>query len=523
MEVVGSNYYKQYCDEAEKHDKLENKLNHLKAENKSLINRMNYFESNLEAIVAKAVHAAVTPLKEELRQKDKDLQSAHQEIGRLKALINKDSSNSSKPPSSNGFKEVMNNRVKSGKKQGGQFGHKGHRLSLPENMEELERLGTLERRLTDYTDGTEPYISRYQLDIQTKVIVTEYRFSQDATLPSEFYNEVTYGDETKAILLVLLNEGIVPKKRLAEIISGLTHQAIHLSPATLESFQKEFATKLVAAKELEAIKTHLLNAEVMHVDDSSLKTTQRIIYDEEDIQLVKGYETKEKGSYRATIRTYSNPHSTLLTMNPTKAEVGVIRDNILPRFHGTLVHDFESKFFKYGQRNAACVAHLIRTLIGLLTLYKREIAGEIADFFREMNAYKEQNIQEGMTSCDPERLASFEAMYDELMRRSRAIIHAAPSDFGQEELRVIIDRLEAHKDNYMLFMQDYQIPWTNNQAERDLRMDKTKQKVSGAFRSWVGVNTHAVNRSFISTVKKRKLDLVGAIRKVFKSEPVLTN
>jgi hypothetical protein len=82
-----------------------------------------------------------------------ELTKAHVEISRLKSIINKDSSNSSKPPSSNGFKSIPNSREKSGKSQGGQKGHPGHRLGLPENMEELERPGVIERRLADHTNG----------------------------------------------------------------------------------------------------------------------------------------------------------------------------------------------------------------------------------------------------------------------------------------------------------------------------------------------------------------------------------
>ena len=162
-------------------------------------------------------------------------------------------------------------------------------------------------------------------------------------------------------------------------------------------------------------------------------------------------------------------------------------------------------------------------LMGLVILYHRDIAGEIAELFRSMNDHKEQDIQNDIEACDPEKLASFSAEYDELMRRSREIIKEDSDEFGKDELRVIIDRLENHKDKYMLFMEDYDVPWTNNQAERDLRMDKTKQKVSGTFRSWTGITTHATNRSFISTVKKRGLDLVGSVRDVFKGKPVLSS
>ena len=92
---------------------------------------------------------------------------------------------------------------------------------------------------------------------------------------------------------------------------------------------------------------------------------------------------------------------------------------------------------------------------------------------------------------------------------------------GHDELRRMLNRLTEYKDCYLLFIRDYKAPFTNNQAERDLRPCKTKQKVSGCFRSWLGIQRYVRIRSFVSTLKKCKLNLLESISKVIHGRPLV--
>jgi transposase len=92
---------------------------------------------------------------------------------------------------------------------------------------------------------------------------------------------------------------------------------------------------------------------------------------------------------------------------------------------------------------------------------------------------------------------------------------------GYKKLRAMLKRLHKHKDCYLLFIKDYEVPFTNNLSERDLRPCKTKQKVSGCFRSWKGISNYTKIRSFISTLKKRGMNIFDSIQKVLKGAPVL--
>ena len=422
------------------------------------------FEERINAAVTKAVNQAILPMKEELAK-------TYKEIERQRSIINKDSSNSSKPPSTNGWKTIPNNREKSGLKQGGQKGHPGHRLQLPENVAELEEKGYVERRLVDHTDGLEMYVSRFTIDMETKVIITEHRFAKDTALPSELYNEVSYGNGLKASTLLLMNEGTVAHKRLSEIIRSQTHGIVALSTGTMDRFQRDFAGCLTKTGELEAIKQDLLNGDVMNTDDTAMRTLERIVYpQDDDKQGPVTYECAEKKSFRATVRTHSNERSTLYTVNPRKNMKGIERDGLLPEYTGNLCHDHESKFYNYGKDNGACGEHLLRDLKGLRDLSNCPWAEEMREFMRGMNTYKNNDLASGALFCDPEKLSQYALEYDQIMENGRKAIDLMDEgDWGYAEFNAMLNRLTNYKDNYMLFMRYYKVPFTNNLAERDLR------------------------------------------------------
>ena len=460
-----------------------------------------------------AVAAATAPLLAELEK-------AHAEIARLKAIINKDSSNSSKPPNQCGFKRHANNsREKSGRHIGGQKGHPGHRLGLPVNMDELVEKGIVIKSVVDHTGGIGDYISRFVIDVEVTTTITEHRFAVGAELPEGLYNEVSYGDNIKAMSVLLLNEGVIAEKRFSDILAGLTRGVVTISPATLERFQAQFAKKLEDSGELESIKQDLLNGEVMHTDDTPLRCVETVEYKENGEMVVQ---TAEGKSFDATVRTYSNDRSTLYTVNPKKDKEGVDRDDVLPDYLGMLSHDHETKFYSYGIAHSTCGEHLLRDLKGLRDLWKIPWAEDMRMHVAGMNRHKNRDLLNNVAVCDPVLLAGFERRFDELLESGRtAFASMKEGDFGFDELRKMLNRLTDFKDCYLLFMRNYKAPFTNNMAERDLRAEKTRQKVSLSFRSWGGITNHVKIRSFISTVNKRKNDLFAAIAQVLSDEPVL--
>ena len=462
-------------------------------------------EDAVLARIEAAVDSATAPLLEELA-------NAHLEIARLKAILNKDSSNSSKPSSKNGFKQIPGYREKSGKPRGGQKGHPGHRLGLPENLDELVANGIVQKRVIDHSGGSAEYVSRYVIDVEVLTTVTEHRYAVGARLPDGLYNEVSYGNNIKAMSVMLLTEGIIAELRFSGILAGLTQGVVAISPATLEKFKSQFADKLENSGELEAISEDLLNGEVINTDDTPLRCAETAEYLEDGTEVIISAEGK---SYSATVRTHSNETATLYTVNPRKDMEGIERDGLLPRFFGILGHDHEAKFYNYGTLHSTCGEHLRRELIGLRDLHMITWAEDMRAHIVGMNAHKNKDLGDGKAACAHETLEAFERTYDDLLERGRGDFgQMKRGDFGYDEFRVMLNRLTDFKDCYLLFIRNYKAPWSNNLAERDLRPEKTKEKVSLLFRSWNGIKNHVKIRSFISTAKKHRLDLFSAITKV---------
>jgi len=533
---MASNYeksiYKQLEDEIIAHeaskakiDALRIEISDLKAEIAAMKARhAEEMKAAIQAAVEEAVKAATEPL--------------FQEILRLKAIIGKDSSNSSKPPSSDGFKtpraKVQNSREQTGKKPGGQKGHKGHTLELPENIEELIAKGEVAYEVEEHGDCSGLYSTKYEIGIQIKAIITEHRYPIGSKIPPEHANNVFYGDSAKALALLLSAGDFVPFERLSELFSQLTNGVCAPTEGMLAALMPSFAKKLDA--ELESVKQDLLNSEVMHTDDTPLKTTQKLQYavcGKGGCGLDSASCSKECGepemasteglgkTMQAYARTYSNERSTLYAAQARKDAGGLLRDGIIELFFGILSHDHDAKLYRHGGGHATCCEHLCRDLKELEALYSIKWAQGARSFFYDMNARKNRDLELNISECDPEALEAYMDKYDAMAAEGRAYLKSlGENGFGAKELNAMLNRLEKYKSCYTLFMRDYRAPFTNNLAERDLRMIKAKQKISGCFRSWGGITSFLAIRSFLSTAHKRGLNLLESIEKVFKGEPV---
>lgn len=520
--IMTANYSKdiirQLEEQTRKADNLEKENKNLRSEVKYLRKQLSDFEENINKRISDAIEKAIVPLKEEISVKNDELIKANTEISRLKAVINKDSGNSSKPPSTNGYKKVSNSREKTGNLPGGKKGHEGRRLSKPKNLDELVEKGLAEVRVVDHTNGNAEYVSRWVADIEVKTIFTEHRFPTESELPKEYMNEITYGTNIKAICTLLSVEGIIARERLAEFFNQITNGILTPAEATLGEFINQVAKGL--DKEVDVIKNTLLNGEVMHVDETPMKCSQTLEYNESEEEPT--LRTAQKSTYNVTVRNYSNAQATLYTVNPKKNIEGIERDGILPTFIGTLSHDHDKKLYNYGTNHSTCGAHLVRELKGLNELYNSSWADDMRHFMLQLNEHKNHDLNLGQTECNPAMLQLYVKWYDELVQAGEDELKKNESGgFGEKEISKMIKRLRNYKENYVLFIKNYKVPFTNNLSERDLRPCKTKQKVSGCFRSWSGIKTYTTVRSFVSTVKKRGLNLLNSIKNIFEGTPVL--
>ena len=299
------------------------------------------------------------------------------------------------------------------------------------------------------------------------------------------------------------NVGMMSLERVSEFIAEATEGLISLCEATIVSFSRNVAEKV----NLEPLIQDLLNWEVLHTDETPVKTTQRFELGTSEA------ETAKHATLHAYVRTYWNARTTLLTANAHKDEAGVKEDNILTRFFGILSHDHDAKLYNYGTSHATCGVHLSRELKGMSDLCMLRWAGDVREFFLEMNRKKNDDLSRNHACCNLMILQEYETRYDTLVEEgARYLAGMREKSLGFDELRKMVNRLSSFKDSYLLFMRDYTAPFSNNQSERDLRHCKTKQKVSGCYRAWQGVLDYCKIRSLTGTAKKRGLNILHAIR-----------
>jgi transposase len=522
---MSTNYSRQLIKEYERAmlriEELEREDRKQKAENRYLRHRVNELENMQEERIARevdiAVAKAVAPLYARIAELEAIVEAKDKEILRLKSQLEKNSGNSSKPPSSDGPKVIPNSRERSDRRQGGQPGHKGHGIKLPENLDELVEQGLAKKEMIDHTNGAERYRSVWIVDIEVATTYTEHRYplesSEDAPPP-----RVVYGDTLKALVIVLSMEGIVALRRIGNFFREVTGGLAAPCRATVERMIEEFAGRL--SPELEEIRKTLLNGKTLHVDETPLRTTEKPEYDENGGQ--KRLKTSKNATQSACLRVYSNDKATLFTVNPQKDGKGVERDGVLAQFHGIVSHDHETKFYGFGTGDATCGAHLLRELKGLRELYNCPWAEEFTVFYKAVNDHKNADLGRGVLECNAELVQTYSAQYDELLERGFEILRNMDGkSFGRDELRRMLNRLRNYKAAYMQFIDNYDAPFTNNQAERDLRPSKTKQKVSGCFRSWRGLETFAAISSYFSTLKKSSRNLLSSVLSTLKSFPTV--
>jgi hypothetical protein len=501
-------------------DAYEEKIRELKLTIKSKDNEIHMMQEYITSREAAydRLQSEKNDLQKELDKRGRECEQLQETIAGLTARINRDSSNSSKPPSTDGFKKVIHNsRPATEKKPGGQPGHKGHTLGISDKLKQLIDSGDIPVVVEEHGNQDNDFVIRYELDIQTTVSVKEHRFHQGEDIPDRFNNPVNYGANLKALCTYLSTVGLVSAERISDMIQEMSRGLIAPSKAVILSFQKEASAHL--DDELEAIRDAILDAPVINTDETPIKSTQR--------PSANGYEMEEaKGTtYNINVRTYSSDDSTLLTVSAHKDSESVKADNILPQTTQPIVHDHDIKYFKFGVgKHGECNIHIIRYLKSIIELTRHGWAAAMAALLLSMLALKENDLANNINFMDGQSLAKYSDEYDRIIQVGRAENSALnPKSAIRNQESNLIERLAKYKENHLLFAYDYTVPFTNNAAERDLRWIKTQQKVSGCHRSYEGAKVMARLMSFIKTLKKRKLPVLASLNDILSNRAVLAS
>jgi transposase len=460
-----------------------------------------------------AVHTSLAQALEQLEQ-------ASARIKQLEGQAGKDSHNSSKPPSTDGFKEPVRKtaslRQKSGKKSGGQPGHRGNTLRMVE-LPDQRILLTPAQCQHCHQDLAEAKLCRRErvqvFDLPSLGLqVTEYQVEVkacpccQAETRAELPDGLTlasaqYGPNVKTLAVYLACVHLLPLARVCQILADLFGTTF--SQASVLAACQQSATTILPV--LERIKTALQSSRVIHNDET-------------------GFRVKHK---RWWLHVAATCWFTLYLAHPKRGNEATEAMGILPTFRGISVHDSLICYLHYQCTHALCVVHYLRELTFICEHYGQEWAKEMKALLLEIKAAVQQAREPGSTSLSQVSLQEFEHRYRQLVQTGLAAIPPPPNRPGQrgapqkrEALNLLI-RLQRYQDLILRFMQDFEVPFDNNQAESDLRMIKLRQKISGCFRTEAGVTIFCDLRSYLSTMHKQGVHLLTALRSAMVGSPLL--
>ena len=449
----------------------------------------------------------------------KEIESLEVSIKNLTDRLNKDSSNSSIPSSAEKIytkkKCVNTSREKTGRKTGGQIGHKGSGLTK-EKAEEMIKSGkeehVIEEHVLEGTDINErESIVKYEIDIETKTRVIEHRFYVKETakeIPVEYNTDVQYGVGLKTFAAVALNEGFISLNRTTKIIDEMTNNTIKLSEGSLVNFNRELAMKTM--KSINRIKKALIKAGILNVDETGV----RVNVDETGV----GVNGELNCLHTAVTKYY-----TYYQIENKRGKDGISNLGILEYYVGILVHDHFSSYYQYKtMTHAECNAHILRYLNQVIEVFEREGAKKFLEFLIKTNTNKRDLQAKNIHEFKKEEIEKLETEYLQLLKEWEKEYKAYTK--GKTKTQCLIDegnlfeRLREYREEHLLFIKNFKVPFSNNLAERSLRLIKTKMKVSGCYRGEDNGGNFTTIRSLFETVKKQELNLFESIRKVFNKE-----
>lgn len=454
-------------------------------------------------------------LREQLTRRDELIEQLQQRIQLLEERLSKNSHNSHLPPSSDRFvRQPKSLRKKSGKKPGGQEGHPGKTLMWSELPDEVivHAVTCCEHCQSDLQAVPPVQIEcRQVMDVPVpRLLVQEHQAERKqcpachqitaAPFPAGVEAPVQYGMRLGAMAVYLVQQQLLPWARACEVLSDLV--GAQISEGTLASLIERCAENL---REVEDhIKEALVKADVLHQDETGL--------------YVKGV--------RHWIHVACTTQLTHYAVHPKRGKEALDAIGILLRFGGTSVHDGWRSYFLYDCAHALCLVHLLRELTFLAEEQGLAWAADLKALLLDMKEACEQARERGLTMLHPLEVEDWQAQFVVLVAQADATTPTAQAPPGkkgrakQSAARNLLDRLISDQEAVLAFLHRLVVPFDNNQAERDVRMVKVQQKVSGSFRSEAGATAFCRIRGYLSTLRKQGVDLLASLEATLRGHPI---
>ena len=476
-------------------EKLNEKLDKLLKENKS--QSLTIYNLNLE----------IKELNKQINEKDEKIEKLLEEIDRLKNKNDKDSTNSSKPSSTNyrtpkkkTGANLYNYRTKSNKKVGAQFGHIGNNLNKEQIEETIKSKNVELKEYVHYINNkNKKDIIKYRVGIKIKTYIEKHIFKHSAKtnekLPKEFYTDVTYDNSIKSLSIELGSYNVISYDRLSDFFNIITDGIVNISNGSLVNFVKEFSYKSMST--IEILKGNLLNANNMYTDETGTKFNKKNIF----------------------VRNYSNENTVIYKVHLNKGHKPIKEDEILTNFCGGIMGDYDTTLYSYGTKNYECNIHLGRYLEELIqNIQNITWTRKMKELIFRMNNSRKLAILFGSKCFEKEKVKEYEKEYDEILKEASKENKNIKSSFYKDKANKLYRRMKKYKKNHLYFIHDFEVPFDDNLSEQDLRIFKTKTKISGGFRSFNVAQDYVNILSIIKTSIKRNINPFESIKKIFNNE-----
>jgi len=419
---------------------------------------------------------------------------------KLNKKLNTDHENSSLPSSALPFrKKVHNSRKPSGKKPGGQKGHKAHTASKLSPTKEPVIIPAPDSFINNpdfYPTGNK--ITKQLIDISISVNVTNYVTDEyrnrktgarcHAPFPPGIVNDVNYGSSLKAFAFLLNNYYNVSISKTKQCISDITKGIVNISTGTICNLSSEFS----AATEAERAKIF------------SLLTHSDVLYSDATVSNVNGK--------RKTVIVCTNKDQVLYQHVDHKGHDGLSQTPV-NNFEGTIIHDHDKTYYSYGSSHQECLAHVLRYLIGATELEPG------LTWHKQMHELIQKMIHTSKNNKSVIPKDTIKALTD----KYNAILEIASKEYDENPPdRYFMDgfnlykRLSAYKKEHLYFLSHTEIDYTNNISERQLRKFKRKQKQAVVLRSDSGGQHICDALSIIETAKMQKRNVYDTVEAAFK-------
>ncbi len=433
-------------------------------------------------------------------------------IKELEARLNMNSSNSSKPPSTDNKLEKGKNKTtsKSKKKRGAQTGHKGKGLkivTIPDKTEkilptscsccesslaDIDSLKHEKRQLFDLPDIKMQVIEYQAHSIECK----ECHTISKAKFPKNIKAVTQYGDNLKSLISYLNAYQMLPYERIAETIEDLTSHK--MSVGSIYNFLNTHYDKL---EEFEiTLQQSLLKEDVINSDETGVNVKAKLHW----------------------IHVASSSLMTYYMLHKKRGGIAMDDMEIIPNYTGILVHDHWRPYNKYNNcSHSYCNAHILRELNGVSEKESVIWSEDMHKLLMNMNIAVHKAKEKHKIELSQAQIQKFIKNYEKITQSANnyypSVDKSTKKARGrpkQEKGKNLLDRLSKYQDETLRFLGDFRVPFTNNLAERDLRMIKVKEKISGSFASFKGAEIFCRIRSYISTLKKNNISVLQGLSDV---------